>query len=83
MKPDADPVSVRMPDLDEDRQRLLPGIAGRRVIARGLMGVTEIGQRVRHVVPVAEPAEQVAGPLVAGDGPAVVAEVLVGVAQAV
>ena len=47
------------------------------------MGVAEVGERVGLVVAVAELAEQVEGLLVAGDGRRVVAEVVVGVAEAV
>ncbi len=67
----------------EDGQGLLPGVAGRRMVADRLVGVAEVGEDGCFDVPVAEVPGQVEGVLVAGDGLDVVAQVVVGVAEAV
>src|SRR2546421_4903531 len=67
----------------EDGQGLLPGVAGGLRVAGGVVGVAEVGEGVGLVVAVAGVPDQSEGVLVAGDGLGVLAEVVVGVAQAV
>jgi hypothetical protein len=72
-----------VPQLIQRAQRLGPGPAGRAQVAHALVDVAEPVERARLVVPVGELAAQVQGPLVAGDGAMVVAELVVDVAEAV
>jgi hypothetical protein len=67
----------------EQGEPLSPCDAGRLEIARGAMGVAEMGEGDGFLAPVAELPEQVECVLVAGDGLGVVAKVLVGEAEAV
>src|SRR5437762_856444 len=67
----------------EDVQRGGPGGAGMVGPAGGVLGVPEAGEGVGFGVAVAEVAEQGEGVLVAVGGLGVVAEVVVGVADAV
>ena len=72
-----------MLDFLEDDERLLPGLAGLRQLAGGVVGVTEVGESVRFVEAVAEFPEDAERTLVAGGGFGEVAELVLGVAQAV
>src|SRR5437016_2994473 len=74
---------VGVVELVEDVQRLLPGDPGGVRVARGVVGVAEIDERLGLPVAVAEVTPQRQGPLVADDRLVVVTELVVGVAEAV
>ncbi len=78
-----DAVGVGVVEVFEDAQRLLVCVAGGLRVASGVLAVAEVAEDRRFVVALAEVAEQGQSALVAGDGVAVVAEVVVGVPQAV
>jgi len=78
----ADGRGARVAEFFEDGQRLLPHAVRRLGVSHGVMGVAEMAQCVGFVVAVAEGAEQVEGVFVGFDGRPVLAEVMVGVAQA-
>jgi hypothetical protein len=67
-------VSVGVVDVGEDGQGLLPGGAGRLVVAGGVVRVAEVGERVGFEGAVADVPVQGEGVLVAGEGLLVVAE---------
>jgi hypothetical protein len=72
-----------MAQVVEDLQSLLPGLHGGLELAVGLPGVTEVAQSNGFVEAVGKFAVQAECPLVAGGGLSEVAEVVLGVAQAV
>jgi hypothetical protein len=74
---------VRVVELVEDRQGVPPGLAGRGGVAAGVLGVTEVGEDLGLVVPIADLPEQDDGALIAVRRQPGVAEVVVGVAEAV
>lgn len=67
----------------EDSQRLLPGLAGLGRLARGVVGVADVDERVRFIVRGAGIAVHTERALVAGGGLGEVAQVVLGVSQAV
>jgi hypothetical protein len=69
---------VGVVEVVEDRQGLLPGDAGLPRVARGMVGVTEVGVHLGLAVPFAEIPVQAEGALIAGGGFGVMAEVVVG-----
>src|SRR2546421_2668264 len=74
---------IRMAEFLEGVQSLLPGRSRGVEVARVVVGVAEIDQSPGLPVPVAEPAPQLEGALVAGDRLVVMTELVVCVAQAV
>ena len=79
----ADLIGVRVLQVLEDGQRLLPGRPGLGQLAGCVAGVTEAGERVGFVEAVAGFADHAEGALVAGGGFGEVAQVVLGVPQAV
>jgi hypothetical protein len=78
----ADMLGVGVVEVDQDGQCKLPGVAGGVEVAGDVVGLAEVGEKGGLVVAVVLPG-QVDGVLVAGDGLVVLAEVVVGVADAV
>ena len=72
-----------MADLVKDAQRKRPGPAGGVGVARAVMDVAEVIERVSLVVAVGEFLADIKGPLIAADGLLVVAELVADVAEAV
>ena len=70
-------------ELVADGQGVLVGVAGGVGVVGGVVSVAEAGEGGGFLVVVAEVAELVEGVVVAGGGLGVVAEVVVGVAEAV
>src|SRR6516164_3212146 len=79
----SDPIGTGVFELVENCQCVLPGNPGELRITKVMVGVSEGDKAVGFVVTVAELAAQVDGLLVAGYGLFVVAEMAMGVAQAV
>ena len=67
----------------EDGERLLPGLPGLRQLAGGAMGVAEVGEGLRLIPAVAESLAMPMRRSVAGGGFGKVAQMVLGVAQAV
>src|SRR5439155_19407527 len=76
-------VGVGVVEPVEDVQGLPPRVAGGPDVARGVVGVAEVGEGGGLVLAAAEVPELAEGVRVAGDGLSVVAEVVVGVSEAV
>lgn len=76
----ADLFSVGVLQVVEDRECFPPGCAGSIGVADGLLGVAEVAECLGLLVAVSEFQADIKGPLVAGDGIGVPAEVMVGVA---
>src|SRR6266404_9930522 len=72
-----------MLELAQDAECYLPGISGRRRIPGRVVDVADVGKGLGFGKPVAVTAECLQGLLKAGDGPSVLAEALMGRAQAV
>ena len=81
-EPGLDLRGVRVVEAVEDGQRLLPGVAGRLMVSRGVLTVAEFGEGVGLVMAVAELAVQGQGPLEAGDRLQVAAEAVQCIADA-
>jgi hypothetical protein len=73
-EPGADLLGVRVVEVGEDRQCCPPAVPGRAGVSAGVVGVAEVDQRVRFVVPGAQVAEQRERLVVAGDGVGVPAQ---------
>src|SRR5262249_22142006 len=73
-EPGLDLGGVWMMEAAEDGQRLLPGVAGRLMVSRGVLAIAEFGEGVGLMVAVTELAIQGQGLLVAGDRVWVAAE---------
>jgi hypothetical protein len=82
-EPGAHPLRVGMAEVGKDDQCLVPGAAGGVPVSFRTLRVTEVGEDRGLVVAVAQILVQREGLLVAGDGPLVVAELVVGVTEAV
>jgi EmrB/QacA subfamily drug resistance transporter len=78
-----DLVRVRMAQVVEDGEGLLPGLPGLRQVAGGVTGVAEVGENLRFKLAVAEFPGDAKGTLVTGGGLGKVAQMVLGVAQAV
>ena len=76
-------VGVGMAEFVEYVDRLFPDFTGGIVVADGVEGIAEAAEGVGFAVPVADVPAQVDGALVAGGRLLVLAEVVVGVAEAV
>src|SRR5260370_41450510 len=61
--------SLRVPQVIEDSQRMLPRVTRRPWVAKGLVALGKPGQRTRLVEPIVELAVQVHGLAVAADRP--------------
>lgn len=72
-----------MLDVFEDGERLLPGLPRLREITGGITGVTEVGEGVRFNPAVTEFPGDAERALIAGGGFGKVAQMVLGVAQAV
>ena len=72
-----------MLDVFEDGERLLPGLPCLREITGDITGVTEVGEGVRFNPAVTEFPGDVERVFIAGDGFGKVAQMMLGVAQAV
>lgn len=81
-EPGLDLGGVWMMEAAEDGQRLLPGVAGRLMVSRGVLAIAEFGEGVGLMVAVTELAIQGQGLLVAGDRVWVAAEAVQRVADA-
>jgi hypothetical protein len=79
----ADLAGVGVLQVLEDGQRLLPGLPGLGQLAGGVAGVAEVGQDVRFIEKVAGFPEEAERALVAGGGFGEVAQMVLGVPQAV
>ena len=79
----ADLAGVGVLQVLEDGQRLLPGLPGLRQLAGSVAGVAEVGEGVRFVEAVAGFPVQAERALVAGGGFGEVAQMVLGVSQAV
>lgn len=79
----ADLVGVRMLQVVKDRECLLPGRTGLRRLAGGLSGVAEVGEPVRLMEAVAGFPGDAERVLVADGGFGEVAQLVLGVSQAV
>ena len=79
----ADLVGEGMLDVLEDGQRLLPCLAGLGQFASVMTSISNVDESVRFMPAVAEFTGDAEGALVAGGGFAEVAEMVLGVAQAV
>lgn len=82
-EPGADLISVGVVQIVKDGQGLPQVLTGRRQVPAGVVHFAKVGQRDGLSVPVTEFASQPQAVLIAGDGFGVVAEVLVGVGEAV
>jgi hypothetical protein len=74
---------MRMAEVVEDRQRVTPGLTSRVGGSGSEVRVTDVGEGAGLEEAVAEVVEDIEGVPVAGEGAAVVAELVVGVAHAV
>src|SRR5215471_6789382 len=81
-EPGLDLGGVWMMEAAEDGKRLLPGVAGRLMVSRGVLAIAEFGEGVGLMVAVTELAIQGQGLLVAGDRVWVAAEAVQRVADA-
>src|SRR5215469_18066636 len=72
-----------MTQVVEDGKRLPPGLAGSRQLAGRLAAVTEVAEGIRFVIAVAKLPEEAQRTLVAGDGLAEFAILMLGEAEAV
>jgi hypothetical protein len=79
----ADLVGVGVLDVLEDGQRLLPSLPSLRQLGGSMMGVTEVGERVRFIEAVSGFPEDTDRAMVAGGGFGGVAQMVLGVSQAV
>ena len=79
----ADLAGVGVPQVVEDGQRLLPGLPGLRQLAGGVARVAEVGEGVRFIEADTGFPEKAERALVAGGGFGEVAQVVLGVPQAV
>jgi hypothetical protein len=79
----ADRVGVGMLQVLEDGQCLLPGLSGLGQLAGGVAGVAEVGEGARFLETVAGFPVKAERALVAGGGFGEVAQVVLGVPQAV
>jgi hypothetical protein len=79
----ADPAGVGVVKLIEDVQGLLPGVACGVGMTRGVMSVADVDERGRFGPAVPEVAEHGERLFVAAGGAGVLAELVVGVAEAV
>lgn len=67
----------------QDLQRLTPCVHGGVPVAERVMGIADVRQRVRHEVAVVDVAVQAQRDFVPSDGVGVLAEVVIGVPDAV
>lgn len=74
---------VRMLEIIQGSQGLLPCVTGRLMVTRGLQGVAEVGKDLSLVIAIAQRAENAQGLLAAGDGLRVVPELMMCVAEAI
>src|SRR5262249_26794172 len=73
-QPGAQLLGVRMAQIFEESQGLLPGTAGGGTVAGRLMRVAEVNQRLGPVVAIAQVPVDVDGLLIPGDGFGVIAQ---------
>src|SRR5215831_19489885 len=79
----ADLVGVGVVEVVQDRERFLPGRAGLVWVPSGVLGVAEMAERLGLAPAVVGHPVTAEGPLIAGGGFGIVAEVVVGVAETV
>jgi hypothetical protein len=79
----ADLAGIGMLQVVKDGQGLLPGAAGGQLVSSCLAGVAEVGEDLGPAAAVAGVAVDVECLLVAGNGLGVIAQLVVGIAEAV
>jgi len=82
-QPGADPGRVDVTQVIQDAQGLLPGVLGAVLVAGGVADVAKVGEELGFIEAVAEFAHDVDGAKMAVDGFGEVAELMLGVAEAV